>query len=82
MKNTIEFIGYIGMFCTLIAYFGLERGKLKSEGFIYPILNAITGISFLVVGSYYKTYSLILLNLFWLLISISLLFKNYKRGMK
>jgi hypothetical protein len=78
MRVLIEITGYIGMVATLGAYFGLERGKFQSSGLIYPILNAITGVCFLIMGAFYKTYPLILLNLFWLIISISLLKKNLR----
>ena len=80
-KYIIEILGIIGTLFTLIAYFGLERRKLTSKGILYPLLNGISGMLLLSVGIYNKSISIITINIFWILISISLLFKNYrKRG--
>ena len=78
MRIIVEIIGYIATVGTLGAYFGLERGKIKSNGVAYPFLNIISAGLILVVGIYYRSISIITLNIFWLLISISLLRKNLR----
>ena len=79
MKLLIETLGIIGTLFTLSAYFGLERKKLTSKGILYPILNGISGMLLLSVGIYNKSISIIIINIFWILISISLLIKNLRR---
>lgn len=78
MRIIVEIIGYIAMLGTLGAYFGLERGKLKANGVMYPFLNIISAGLILVVGLFYRSMSIITLNIFWLLISVSLLRKNLR----
>jgi len=62
--------GLIGVFLTLVAYFLLQTGKLKSTGFAYAFYNLLG--SLLILTSLYDAFNLpaVVMELTWTSISI------------
>ncbi len=73
-NELIDFIynatGILGISLIIIAYFLLQRGKLRSDQFAYPMLNLIGAMLHLI--SLYRFYNLpsVIIELFWIAISI------------
>lgn len=63
-------IGLFGIALIIIAYFFLQKGKLKSDQYAYPVLNLIGAAMHLI--SLYRFYNLpsVIIEIFWIAISI------------
>lgn len=63
-------VGFLGAIIVLVAYFMLEKGRLKSYDFAYPVLNGIG--SLLIIISLMNNWNLasFLVNSAWVVISI------------
>ena len=63
-------IGITGIGLIILAYFFLQTGKLRSDEMTYPLLNLIGAILHLI--SLYRFYNLpsVIIELFWIGISI------------
>ncbi len=65
-----DFIGTIGVGLIILTYIALQLGKIKSEAFIYSLLNAL-GASLIIVSLIYSfNFSAFMVEFFWLLISL------------
>jgi len=65
-----DYIGITGSFIVLITYFLLNSGKLSSQTIIYPTLNIIASSFLLISLSYNWNTPSVLIEIFWLFISL------------
>ena len=74
-----DILGTIGVVIIVVAYFMLQLGRLRSEQLLYSALNA-AGALFILVSLYY-TYNFpsVVVEFFWLLISLFGLAKYLRR---
>lgn len=72
-----DFIGNIGVVCLIAAFVLIQSGRVKSEDFLYPFMNLIGGSC--VIVSLFSEFNLstLLINSFWVLISLWGLITNY-----
>ena len=78
--NHIDWIGFIGVFLILLAYFLNVTGRLKNTDLPFILLNLIgAGIACL-ASVLLKYIPFILLEGAWTLISINMLFKYLKNN--
>ncbi len=75
-----DFIGNLGVFFILLAYFMLQINKMKNDSFAYSALNG--GGAFLILVSLYYDFNLsaFIIESFWLLFSFIGIFKSIKSG--
>jgi hypothetical protein len=71
----IDIIGWIGSIIIVMAYGLNSYQKIRADSFLYYTLN-ITGGILLVIYSFYKTaYANVFINVVWILIAVTALFK-------
>ena len=73
-----DFIGTTGVFFILFCYFMLQIGKMHSQQLSYILLNML-GASLILVSLYFEfNFSAMLIEGFWVLISLIGLFRYYR----
>ncbi|MBI5149097.1 hypothetical protein HZA33_05445 [Candidatus Pacearchaeota archaeon] len=70
-----EIIGYLGMFLLLLAFFLISTKKMKVNSYSYPLINLIAAFFLLVNTVTTQSWPTVVLNSFWLLISLVSLVK-------
>jgi hypothetical protein len=77
-----DFIGNIGVVCVITAFMLIQAGRLKSEDFLYPFINLIGGVCVLISLFSEFNLSTLLINSFWVVISLWGLLTNYLKFRK
>ena len=74
--------GIIGVSLIIITYFLLQAGKMKGDDLLYPLINLVGAIMVLI--SLYRFYNLasVIIEIFWIIISIYGIFKALKKRNK
>ena len=74
--------GIIGVSLIIITYFLLQAGKMKGDDLLYPLINLVGAIMVLI--SLYRFYNLasVIIEVFWIIISIYGIFKALKKRNK
>lgn len=70
------FIGWIGSFFYIIAYFLLSIKKLKADKPLYQILNILGGACLIVNSLHQQDYPSIFTNAVWAMIGVFAIFYN------
>jgi len=74
-----DIIGIIGSLLLILAYYLVQKNKELAEKSIYYLLN-LTGSLFIIFSLIFKwNLSAFLIEFFWILISISGLYKTLKK---
>lgn len=77
MSYTIyDFLGIIGVFLILTMYLAIQMGKTDSASKMYSLLNALGAILILVSLYFQFNLSAVVIESFWLIISIYGLMKK------
>ena len=80
MKLLIDIIGWIGS-VLLIAAYGLNSyQKIKSDSFIFLILNTVAGIALIIYSWYYMAYANTFINVVWVIIAVPALIKLLRKS--
>jgi len=70
MKLLIDIIGWIGSFEVIAAYGLNSYQKIKTDSFLFQLLN-LTGAAFLIVNTlYYNAYPSTFINIVWVIIAL------------
>jgi len=70
MKLLIDIIGWIGSVEVIAAYGLNSYQKLKSDSFLFQLLN-LTGAAFLIINTiYYHAYPSAFINVVWVIIAL------------
>jgi hypothetical protein len=65
-----EYVGLIGVMLCLLAYFGLQAGRLRGDGLVFQLTN-IAGAGGIVVSLFYHfNLSAMVIELAWIAISV------------
>jgi hypothetical protein len=65
-----EYVGLIGVALCLLAYFGLQAGRLRGDGLVFQLTN-IAGAGGIVVSLFYHfNLSAMVIELAWIAISV------------
>lgn len=65
-----DFVGSIGVGIIILTYIWLQLGKIRSESFMYSLLN-VCGASLIIFSLIYNfNFSAFIVEFFWLLISL------------
>jgi hypothetical protein len=74
----VDLLGNIGVVVLMIAYLMLQLNKLRSDGLVYSLLNAI-GASLIVVSLLVNfNLSALLMEIFWVLISLLGIYRYFR----
>jgi len=65
-----DILGFIGMATIVITYFLLQLGRITSEQPVYSALNAVGALLILVSLWYAFSFPSVVVETFWLLISL------------
>ncbi|MFN4946023.1 MAG: CBU_0592 family membrane protein [Chryseotalea sp.] len=77
--NWLEVIGWLGSLQVVIAYGLNSYQKLKSDSYIFLLLNLFGGL-FLIVYTFYKdAYASMFLNIVWVIIALPALIKLMRK---
>ena len=75
LELLIDIIGWIGSVAVIAAYGLNSYQKIKSDSYLFLILNLVGGI-FLIIYTYYlKTYASTFINVVWVIVAIPALIK-------
>ena len=78
MTYLVEIIGWIGAVLITGAYFLNINGKLKSSSAVYIISNLVGGVFFTINTLVHQAYPSMIVNIIWVFIAVSALFKKEK----
>lgn len=70
--------GVIGVILILIAYFGVQTGKLKPTDMAFPLLNFTGALLHLISLYMFWNLASFIIEVFWIIISIYGMVKNYQ----
>lgn len=73
-----DLAGWIGMVLLITAYSMISFKKVKSKSKTFHLLNLFGAIGILINAIYNKLFPVILLNFFWMMISIISLISLFK----
>lgn len=78
--NFSDLIGLLGVTIILISYFLLQIDRLSSKSSMYSMLNLV-GAIFLLISLYYNwNLPSVIIEIFWIAISVYGLVKNSKKA--
>jgi hypothetical protein len=69
-RQIIEIFGWYGTFAIIGAYALASFSILKSDGFIYQLLNVTGALGLMTIAYYKKVFQSVVLNIIWLIIGI------------
>ena len=76
--SIFDFLGNIDVLLILVMYFALQAEKTTSDSIQYSLLNAL-GAVFILISLYFKfNLSAFVIEMFWLIISIYGMCRNYQ----
>lgn len=76
--NDVDWIGFIGTFFILVAYFLNLNGKLKNDDLLYMVLNLIGAILALTASILLNYIPFIILETVWSLVSLYFVLQYFK----
>jgi len=78
MKLLIEILGWIASVLIVGAYYFNIKGKISSSSKTYVLANLFGGIFFVINTFYHHAYPSMAVNVIWVLIAITAIFKKEK----
>jgi len=75
MKLLIDILGWIGSVAVIAAYGLNSYQKIKSDSYLFLILNLIGGVFLIVYSYYYTAYANTFINVVWVIIAVPALIK-------
>ncbi|MEM9235024.1 MAG: hypothetical protein AAGA69_12400 [Pseudomonadota bacterium] len=65
-----DLIGYVGVTAVLVAYAGIQTGRIGPDTLVYPVLNAAGAFTILVSLAFHPNMPSIVIEIAWLAISL------------
>jgi hypothetical protein len=75
MKLLMDIIGWLGAATVIVAYGLNSYQKIKSDSYPFQIANLAGGILLIIYAFYKKADANVFINIVWVIIAISSLFK-------
>lgn len=72
-------IGLVGAGLVLVAYFGLTAGKLREDGYVFPLLNMSGSLGVLMSLTAQWNLSSAVINSAWVVISLAGMVRLYRK---
>ena len=82
MKLLIDALGWIGSVAVIAAYGLNSYQKIKSDSYLFLILNLSGGVFLIVYSYYYTAYANTFINVVWVIIAVPALIKLIVRTAK
>jgi hypothetical protein len=70
MKLLIDILGWIGSIEVIVAYGLNSYQRIKSDSFVFLLLNLSGGIFLIIYSAYYMAYANTFINVVWVVIAI------------
>lgn len=77
--NIYAALGYIGASLVLISYIQVTRGRWKPKSYIFQLANVVGAAFLIVYGVYEATYPNVVLNVVWLAVALTAVYKLHNR---
>ncbi|MEM9668121.1 MAG: hypothetical protein AAF950_04275 [Pseudomonadota bacterium] len=74
-----EIIGYVGVALILVAYAGIQSGRLAVDTLSYPLLNGIGAVGILFSLIFHPNIPSIVIEIAWLAISVFGIFRYFTK---
>ena len=65
-----DIMGNIGVFLLISSYWGLQTGKLASDGLLYSVINLVVAVFLTINLCYRPNLSSLIIEFFWFIISV------------
>lgn len=75
MKLLVDILGWIGSVAVIAAYGLNSYQKIKSNSYLFLILNLVGGVFLIVYSFYYTAYANTFINVVWVIIAVPALIK-------
>jgi len=75
MKLLIDILGWIGSVAVIAAYGLNSYQKIKSDSFLFLILNLVGGIFLIIYSYYYTAFANTFINVVWVIIAVPALIR-------
>lgn len=82
MKLLVDILGWIGSVAVIAAYGLNSYQKIKSDSYLFLILNLIGGVFLIVYSFYYTAYANTFINVVWVIIAVPALIKLISKTSK
>ncbi len=82
MKLLVDILGWIGSVAVIAAYGLNSYQKIKSDSYLFLILNLIGGAFLIVYSFYYTAYANTFINVVWVIIAVPALIKLISKSSK
>jgi hypothetical protein len=79
MKLLIDIIGWIGSIEVIAAYGLNSYQRIKSDSWLFLILNLTGGICLIIYSVYYTAYANTFINVVWVIIAIPAIIKMIRK---
>jgi hypothetical protein len=80
MKILIDILGWIASISLLTAYALNSYQKIKSDSYLFLLLNIMGGVCFIIYTFYYRAYANTFLNIVWVIIAIPALIRLSRKS--
>lgn len=75
MKLLIDILGWVGSVAVIAAYGLNSYQKLKSDSYLFLILNLVGGIFLIIYSYYYTAFANTFINVVWVVIAVPALIR-------
>ena len=79
-SGSLVIIGWIGAVMYIVAYLLLTLGKLKSDSFLYHLMNVLGALGLIANAFHFNDYPNVVTNLLWLGIGAFVILTMVSRG--
>jgi hypothetical protein len=76
----IDILGWVASISLLVAYALNSYQKIKSDSYLFLILNMVGGVCFIIYTYYYKAYANTFLNVIWVIIAVPAMIKLIRKS--
>lgn len=79
MKLLIDILGWVGSVAVIAAYGLNSYQKIKSDSYLFLILNLIGGIFLIIYSYYYTAFANTFINVVWVIIAVPALIRLFRK---
>lgn len=79
MKLLIDILGWIGSVAVIAAYGLNSYQKIKSDSYLFLILNLIGGTFLIIYSYYYTAFANTFINVVWVIIAVPALIRAFRK---
>jgi hypothetical protein len=80
MKLLIDILGWIGSVLLIAAYALNSYQKIRSDSYIFLLLNIVAGVFLIIYSWYYTAFANTFINVVWVIIAVPALIKVFRKS--